>query len=66
MLASSLFSEPVPQCCCFIPAAGEKARLLTTMPVCLPQLVQYARHIGIKTINLVRRQEQLQQLKDLG
>lgn len=30
------------------------------------QLIQYAKHVGIKTINLVRRQEQVQQLKDLG
>jgi uncharacterized membrane protein len=32
----------------------------------LLQLIQYAKHKGIKTINLVRRQEQVQQLKDLG
>ena len=32
----------------------------------LPQLIQYAKHKGIKTINIVRRQEQVQQLKDLG
>jgi NADPH:quinone reductase-like Zn-dependent oxidoreductase len=30
------------------------------------QLIQYAKHKGIKTINVVRRQEQVQQLKDLG
>jgi hypothetical protein len=30
------------------------------------QLIQYAKHKGIKTINIVRRQEQVQQLKDLG
>lgn len=29
-------------------------------------LIQYAKHIGIKTINIVRRQEQIQELKDLG
>ena len=32
----------------------------------LPQLIQYAKHIGVRTINIVRRQEQVQQLKDLG
>lgn len=30
------------------------------------QLVQYCKHIGVKTINIVRRAEQVQQLKDLG
>lgn len=29
-------------------------------------LIQYAKHVGIKTINIVRRAEQVQQLKDLG
>ena len=32
----------------------------------LSQLIQYAKHVGVKTINIVRRQEQGQQLKDLG
>jgi hypothetical protein len=30
------------------------------------QVIQYAKHHGIKTINLVRRQEQIKELKDLG
>lgn len=30
------------------------------------QLIQYAKHVGVKTINIVRRAEQVQQLKDLG
>ena len=35
--------------------------------VCLRvQLIQYCKHKGIKTINVVRRQEQVQELKDLG
>lgn len=39
---------------------------LTLDHVWLPQLIQYAKHVGIKTINLVRRQEQVQQLEALG
>jgi hypothetical protein len=30
------------------------------------QLIQYCKHKGIRTINVVRRQEQVQELKDLG
>ena len=30
------------------------------------QLVQYAKHVGVKTINVVRRSEHIQELKDLG
>lgn len=30
------------------------------------QVIQYAKHTGIKTINIVRRKEQVQELKDIG
>lgn len=30
------------------------------------QLIQYAKHKGIKTINVVRRDEHIQELKDAG
>ena len=30
------------------------------------QLVQYAKHIGIRTINVVRRDEHIEELKALG
>jgi hypothetical protein len=50
-------------CTTFCGLHASKARLRCH---CQPQLIQYAKHKGIKTINLVRRQEQVQQLKDLG
>ena len=44
-----------------------KPAVVTESDCCwLLQLIQYAKHAGIKTINIVRRQEQVQQLKDLG
>lgn len=30
------------------------------------QVIQYAKHKGIKTINIVRRPEQVKELKDIG
>jgi hypothetical protein len=32
----------------------------------LLQIIQYAKHKGIKTINVVRRDERIQELKDTG
>jgi hypothetical protein len=34
--------------------------------LCWPQIIQYAKHKGIKTINVVRRDEHIQELKDVG
>ena len=39
--------------------------LLTPLHVSL-QVIQFARHHGFKTINLVRRREQVQEIKDAG
>lgn len=46
-------------------------RMLCLIPLCLVQvlgrqLVQYAKHIGIRTVNIVRRDEHVEELKALG
>ena len=48
-----------------------QATAVTVSSPCSPQvlgrqLVQYAKHIGIRTINVVRRDEHIEELKALG
>lgn len=47
-------------------AAGVTASSHSSAQVLGRQLVQYAKHIGIRTINVVRRDEHIEELKALG
>ena len=39
---------------------------LSCAQVLARQIIQYAKHIGIHTVNVVRRDEQIEELKALG